>query len=123
MFLLDSNIIIYTLAENQKITTLIDSLKDPCLLSVISKLEILFGANKDKQNIEYVKNAVDQYAALHVDNGIADKAFQMKHSGNVSLKFKDLIIAATALEHNLTLVTADKEFKKIKGLKLKFVKV
>lgn len=120
MFLLDSNILIYIMADDQRIIRVIRNFQ-PCVISVISKLEVLLGADKDKPDFDYVKNIVDQYASLFVDNDVANKALEMKHKDGVNLKFKDLLIAATAKEHGFTLVTADKDFKKLKGIDVEFI--
>ncbi|WP_366078947.1 type II toxin-antitoxin system VapC family toxin [Thermococcus sp.] len=48
---------------------------------------------------------------------IADVAIELRRK--VSIKLPDAVIAATALLHNLTLVTRNvKDFEKVKGLRI-----
>ena len=122
MFLLDTNIIIYSIKGNERALKSLERIKDePSLISVISKLEVLYGAIKEKKSVQKVFEEVDVYAALAVDNAITLRAFEMMHKDGVNLKFKDLLIAATAKEHGFTLVTADKDFKKLKGIDVKLI--
>ncbi len=124
MFLLDSNVVINILRKNKQVLSYVKRIqKSPCLLSVITRLEVLLGAVTDKQSLSDISEVIERYATLPVDTRIADTAFQMKYEDNVSLKFKDLLIAATAKEHDLTVVTSDKDFKKLKGVQVHLLKL
>ncbi|MDP4008695.1 MAG: type II toxin-antitoxin system VapC family toxin [Candidatus Peregrinibacteria bacterium] len=124
MFLIDSNIIIYLISNNKKIIKQMEKFEGkPCLISAISRLEVLFGVAKHNQPVERTIRMIDKYPALPIYNETVDKAFNMRHQDKVSLKFKDLLIAGTAIEHKFTLITADKEFKKVKNLQVELLKI
>ncbi len=120
MYLLDSNIVIYFLNQNQKLTEYLVSLRsDDFAISTISRIEVLMGAEKHTESIDYTKEQLDDYRQIGIDVRLADFAVETYFRINKRLKFKDLLIAATAKLNNLTLVTADKDFQKIPGLKVK----
>lgn len=124
MFLIDTNILIYSIQGNAKAISALKKIENqPALISVISKLEVLYGALKEKKSIPQILEYVDAYAALAIDNTIVMKAFDMLYKDGVNLKFKDLLIAATAKEHDFTVLTADKDFKNLKGVKVELIKV
>jgi tRNA(fMet)-specific endonuclease VapC len=126
MYLLDTDTIIYSLKGNDPV---IRNLKvhqmDPLKISAISLMELYYGAYKSQQatanlaKVRYIENAFD---ILPIDFSIAE-TFGMLKSGLESqgtpLDDFDLVIAAAALTHNLTLVTNnEKHFRRVEGLKL-----
>lgn len=120
-FILDSNILIYLSKGDQKIEKKLHALnREYFFISAVSVVEVLIG-EKDKAEAERLKKMVHQFVPLDLRNEIAEKAVALAHQSKKKLKFKDLLIAATALVEGLTLVTADKDFKSIAGLKLKLL--
>lgn len=87
-------------------------------ISTMSTIELLMGA-KSKKDEEELNHFVHQFAPLDLDSKVAREAVNLSKMNTKKLKFKDLLIAATAKVESLTLITADKEFKKMKGLKVK----
>lgn len=120
-YILDSNILIYLSKGDQKIEKKLNALRrEYFFISTVSIVEVLIG-EKDKAEAERLRQMVHQFVPLDLRNEIAEKAVALAHKSKKKLKFKDLLIAATALVEGLTLVTADKDFKSIPGLKLKLL--
>ena len=116
MKLLDSNIVIYAgQVQYGWLSRRLEIL--PCAVSVATKVEVL-GYHKllpeDKKGLE------EFFAARHLLNltqDIADRAVSLRQQKKMGLG--DAIIAATALEHDLELVTRNtQDFDWIPGLKL-----
>lgn len=78
---------------------------------------------KTEGELEFLDKILRTFAPLDLNTKIALGAVRLEKKFPKKLKFKDLLIAATAQVEGLTLVTADKDFKKIKGLKVKLVKL
>lgn len=126
MFLLDTDTIIYNLKGNEAIgKNLQDHLEDPMKICVITLMELYFGAYQSIQiagNLSKIRTIEHAFEILPVNSECAEifgilKA-SLKKSGKTLDDF-DLIIAACAMTHNLTLVTNNtKHFKRIDGLKL-----
>ncbi len=81
------------------------------------------------RGIEFAKACTDnikaQLAVLNVDAQTAEKAGELKFryagKGKKGLPMADAIIAATALELDAALVTSDPHFRKIDGLKIRWI--
>lgn len=122
-YLLDTNILIYAFDKNPKVLECLSQLhKDYFFVSVISYFEFLTGA-KDALEQGKIERRLKELAPLDVRVTTVMEANKLQKKYPKKLKFKDLLIAATAQVEGLTLVTADKDFQKIKGLKVKLVKV
>jgi predicted nucleic acid-binding protein len=86
---------------------------DEINLSVINKIELL-GFSKADQNLEdFVTNS-----NVHsLDEDIVGKTIEIRRF--FKIKLPDAVIAATAINHNLTLITSNiKDFKDIPALNL-----
>ena len=116
MLLLDSNILIYALSG--KYPPLLSRLtSESVLVSVVSKIEVL-GYHR--------LSAADQAVANHffglipivgLDDAVVERSIQLRQARKMSLG--DAIIAATALDKNCTLLTANvDDFRHIEGLKI-----
>ncbi len=87
--------------------------------------ELLYGAYKSKradENVKDVMNFVEDFEIIPVDLPEADLYGQIRASlgrKGQPIGNNDMLIAATALTHNATLVTNNTgEFSRIDGLKL-----
>jgi tRNA(fMet)-specific endonuclease VapC len=126
MYLLDTDTIIYSLKGHSALAkNLGEHVEDPMRISVITMMELYFGAYKSRRfeaNIAKVRAIEQTFEILAADKEIADvfgaiKA-SLQRSGNPLDDF-DLIISATALAYNLVLVTNNVgHFGRIEGLKL-----
>ena len=77
-------------------------------------MEIL-GFNAKPSELSLLTEFIDAVIVLPLTNDIADKTIDIRKSRKI--KLPDAIIAATAIIHDLTLVSNDKGFKGIPNLK------
>jgi len=113
--LIDSNIIIYS--ANPKQISLRDLLLKEVSVSLITKVEVLGYHSLSTNAKVYLEAFFDSTPTLIISETIADRAIKLRQQKSLSLG--DAIIAATALVHNLTLVTRnDTDFRHIINLKL-----
>ncbi len=89
-------------------------------ISVITKFEILVGANKDQ--IDYWESLLSRLLILPLDNNEIKIAADI-HKGlvkkNQIIGIKDILIASCAISKNLELVTLNlKDFERVKSLRL-----
>ena len=93
----------------------------PALISSITLMEVLRGID-DKRRFQIRTFLEESYSILNLDNSIIEtycKIYRkLKEEGNL-LPDADLIIASTAIAHNLVLETNDAHFLRLKALGLK----
>ena len=90
------------------------------VVSQVTVAELIQGV-KDKQGLKAVEQALKSLELVPISGEISGQAISSMKKFFLShnLRFLDALIAATAVEENLTLVTANvKHFSFIKGLKL-----
>ncbi len=118
-YLLDSNIIIYFLEgiltpKSYELVTKAIATKP--IVSIVSKIEVLAWSS-DRGNNQAIKDFVTASELLWLSNPIADETISIRKN-HKKVKLPDAIIAATAIVHNLTLITRnEKDFKSISGLR------
>ena len=117
-FLADTNILIYILEGLPQIKNIS---KHFFAVSVISEIELLGKKDLAQGESEVIKELLNDCLLLPFTNEIKNTTIRLKQA--YSIKIPDAIIAATAIEYNLPLVTADKGFEKISGLKVNIVKL
>lgn len=123
-FLLDTNMVIEVFDGNTEIADRINKLSG-FYISAIVLGELYIGINRVTNKAKHIKK-LDSFLQLcsvwNADNVTA------KYYGEIvaglykkgkPIPSNDIWIAATALQHDLTLVTQDKHFKEIEGLRLK----
>ncbi len=126
MYLLDTDTIIYNLKGDLKVQ---ENLKlhvnDLIQISIITLMELYYGAYKSEYvdaNIAKIKTLEQSLEILPTGQETAEIFGKLKsrlESGGNRLDDFDLIIASTALAHNLVLVTNnEKHFQRIEGLRL-----
>lgn len=123
-FLIDTNILIYRLKNVGNVNeNFIRNQDSTMLISVVSYGELVFGAEKSsnrEKNMKTVEAIKSIFPMLDVNSKIMScfgrlKATLQKTGKNVD--DMDLLIAATAMVNNLTLVTHNTEhFENIPGL-------
>ncbi len=126
MFLLDTDTIIYSLKGiDAVVRNLANHQRDPLKISVISLMELCYGAYKSQKttaNLAKVRRIENAFDILSVDFSIAETFGTIKsqlESQGTPLDDFDIAIAATALAHNLTLITNnEKHFRRVEGLKV-----
>ena len=125
-YLIDTDIIIYSLKNNETVVNNFQKYsKYPKALSVISYGELYFGAKKSQnteKNVSIVKRISETFEIIDIDKTIIELFGEIKSKmqkrGTIISDF-DLLIGATALSFNYTLVTNNvMHFNKIEGLKI-----
>jgi tRNA(fMet)-specific endonuclease VapC len=126
MYLLDTDTVIYILKGHPSVEgNLRRHYHDPIKLSVITLMELYYGAYKSERtasNLAKVKALENSLEIVPVGLEIVEvfglQKTKLERLGRPLDDF-DLILACSALTHNLTLVTNSvKRFKRIEGLKV-----
>ncbi len=126
MYLLDTDTVIYSLKGHPAVKANLEHHRHAALkISIITLMELYYGAHKSQQvagNLAKVKRIEAALEILPLGTEAAE-VYAMLKSGlekaGTPLDDFDLILAATALSHGLTLVTNnEKHLKRIDGLKL-----
>jgi len=94
------------------ISTIIDS--QPAI-SVITKIEALSWKASDPAFETIASRFIASSAVFDLTPAVVDKTIELRRA--MRIKIPDAIIAATAIVHNLTLITSDSDFNAIPGLK------
>ena len=126
MFLLDTDIIISSLKGRTDVMAHLEKhARSPMAMSVISLMELYFGAHRSRQaesNLARVRTLEHSFRIVAADGAIAATFGNLKArmaAAGTMLDDFDLIIASTALAYNLTLVSNnERHFGRIEGLKL-----
>jgi tRNA(fMet)-specific endonuclease VapC len=126
VYLLDTNIVIYCLKGHEVVNkNLLSHLNDPINISVVTLMELYYGAYKSKKvesNLAKIKTLENSIEVIPLGKEVVEifgiyKA-KLERSGTPLDDF-DLILAACAATNNLVLVTNNtKHFKRIEGLKI-----
>ena len=116
MYLLDSNILIYS--SKAKYSFLRDYLTNPSMISAVSVatvIEVLGFHRLTPDDKTYFESCFALLQVLEVTQAISNKAVELRQQQKLSLG--DAIIAGTALVHEYALVTRNSDdFKGIGGL-------
>jgi len=122
-YLIDSDILIDFLNNKTEAIKLLIRLEESEMaISVITFAEILEGLVDDRKKYLNVRKGLSKLSMLAVDANIAEKFAGvraiLRKKGEL-IENMDIFIAATAMSHDLVLVTNNKrDFERIKGLKL-----
>ncbi len=115
--LLDSNIIIYSaLEENEYIREFIEGISP--FASEISKIEVLGYHKLSSDTKDFFEALFNTFTTLPVSDQVVEKAVELRQTRKLSLG--DSVVAATALVHNIELLTNNvKDFSWISGLSVR----
>ena len=125
-YLIDTDTIIFALRGDKNVLAKFEENKNlPISISMITYAELIFGAKRsqnEQKNMIKVNHIRDIYAIEDVNEGVmevfADVKAKMFEKG-IRIEDMDLLIAATAIYNELTLVTNNtKHFENIPNLKL-----
>ncbi len=125
-YLLDTDIIIYSLKSHDRVVENFRKFADaPKSISVITYGELVYGARKSQhveKNLAKILRIGELFPILPVSQIIMDTFGSLKASlekAGQTIDDMDLLIAATAITHNLILVTNNsRHFSKIAGLEI-----
>ncbi len=120
--LFDTDIIIWIQRGNEKAARLVDADVDRCI-SVVTYMELLQSA-QNKQHQKIVRDYLNKldFTLLPLSENIGHRAsvYIEEYGLSHGISGGDALIAATAIEYNLTLVSANsKHYTQIRELKFK----
>jgi len=119
-FLLDTNTVIYLLNSSLPLHSVSFMAKilseDSCNICVISQMEILGFKFATQEEDLIAQDFVDDSMIFGITDPVVQKTIALRKVHKI--KLPDAIIAATAITHDLTLISRnDRDFRKINGLK------
>ena len=114
--LLDSNILIYLSQKKLSIEEVFDK-KSNYFISLVTYMEILSYSFSSKDEEQFVRKLLSFFDIIDIDRDIAEEVIRLKKSRKI--KLPDAIIVATALTHNATLYTNDKQLHTINDLNIR----
>ena len=115
-FLLDTNIIIYSTQGQLNLHGFLN-VDDNLYISSITYIEALGFSFQDKQDENKIADICKKLERLFLTEEVEKQTILIRKSKKI--KLPDAIIAATAIVHNLTLVTHNSDdFKNISKLKI-----
>ena len=112
-YLADTNILLYIISGN---TSIANYINQEFYISEITEIELLGNKGITPLQLKYRTQIINNCTIVNLSENIKRIAINVKQ--NHTLKIPDAIIAATSIYLNLPLLTADKDFKKIKELEL-----
>ena len=118
-YLWDTNIVIYYLQQQfpSSAEKFMDQILESAIpsLSAIVEIELLCWKPEREEDLEVVRNFISDTRVFELEQNIKLKTAEIRKKHKINLP--DAIIAATALDYNLTLLTRNvNDFKDIKGL-------
>ncbi|SRR5690606_29566530 len=120
-YLLDTNVVIEVFSGNKQIADKISTL-DEFFISATVLGELYVGVNRVVNKTKHGKRLVDFLGLCEiilVDTGTSEKFGEISaalYEKGKPIPSNDIWIAATAMQHNLILVTMDKHFSEVEGL-------
>jgi len=118
--MLDTNVLIEVLKNNQQTIKKVESLSPPLFVSVISAMELIYGA-LNKQELKKLQQFLSLFTIIELNEKISKQAFSLitQYAKSHTLDIPDALIAASCLESNKTLFTYNrKDFRFISKLTL-----
>ncbi len=112
ILLLDSNIIMYLLNGDKRVYDLLNGATTA--LSFVSEIELLGWPNITEKEKKTIEAFIASSYYYDYSQAIKTKAIELRIK--YKLKLGDAFIVATAIEFDLTLISADKQFSKVKEL-------
>lgn len=110
-YVVDTNCFIYLLNKNP---ALLPFLKSKWAYSYITEIELLCQKDLNKDTEFLIRSMLNTCFKVNHNQAITEITIQIRREHN--LKIPDAIVAATAQELQLPLITADKGFAKVKGI-------
>lgn len=108
--LLDTNIVLYLLKGDDELEELLQGAT--VFLSVVTKVELLSHPGLSEAGEKVIRDLLDQAKVMEFSNVIQERTVTLRRRHK--MKLPDAIIAATAAFLNVQLITADRQFAKLK---------
>lgn len=119
-YLIDTNIIIYLLdgvLPDFSLAYLAKIIETESNISVVTQMEVLGYSFETISDENQTNDFINKCVVLQLDFNVVQTVIQLRKKHK--LKLPDAIIAATAIVHNLTLITRNEnDFSKITDLKI-----
>ena len=119
-FLIDSDVLIDVSRGNAEAIKYVDSLPEPWAISQVTAMELIVGA-RDKRDLATIDGFLSLYPVVPLSDSIGARAYQLlkTYAKSNGLHVFDSLVAATAIERGLTLVTLNrKHYQMIEELRL-----
>jgi predicted nucleic acid-binding protein len=119
-FLVDSNVLIDVSRGNAGAIQYVDRLAEPWALSQVTAMELIVGA-RDKRDLATIDGFLSLYPVIPLSDGIGMEAYRLlkTYAKSHGLHVFDSLVAATAMEKALTLVTLNrKHYQMIESLQI-----
>jgi predicted nucleic acid-binding protein len=111
MLLVDTDILIDHLRGSRRF----DPEGSDVSISVVTRAELYAGRRADEVRVDML---LTRFRELPVDRAVAERAGRLARSAGIAMP--DALIAATALEHGLTLLTRNHgQFERVVGLQVR----
>ena len=123
-FLIDTNVVIHLRDGNADVARQMAELDGLPVLSMITRIELENGIYREPEWAEMRRVNLDAILRWSATIDFCNEELQayrsiLEHAGFSKPKVLDRMIAATALAHDLTLITMNgRDFRDIRGLKL-----
>ena len=117
-FLADTNFLIYLLEGNEQAAKFSEY---SFAISSVTEIELLGKFSISEREKKVIRSLLNACMLFELNEKVKEKAIELKQK--MKIKLPDAVIAATALCHGLTLVTANKAFSKIKDLDIILLEV
>ena len=118
-YLIDTDVMVDVSRRNADAASYVDSLPDASI-AIITAQELIVGA-RDKRDTAGIDSLVALYPVVHINSRIGERAYNLlkTYAKSHGLRTFDSLIATTALEAGLTLVSKNrKHFAMIEGISL-----
>ena len=115
-YLADTNAVLYFLSGNKCMKPFVSS---SFAFSIISEMELLSYPRITAEEEEKIRGFLGASLSIPITDSIKDRTIQLRKK--YGIKLPDAIIAASAIDKDLMLITADTGFEKIRELKLKLI--
>ncbi len=119
-YLVDTDVLIDVSRNNEAAIDFLDQLEDSWSISIITALELIVGA-RDKKEVTQIDQLIAAYSMIPLTTEIGNSSYGLlrQFAKSHGLRVFDSLIAATAIEENLTLLSRNKKhFQMISNLNL-----
>jgi tRNA(fMet)-specific endonuclease VapC len=119
-YLVDTDVLIDVSRNNEAAIRFLEQLEDSWSVSIITALELIVGA-RNKEEVSEIDQLVASYSPIPLTTEIGNSAYSLlrQFAKSHGLRVFDSLIAATALEEDLMLVSRNKKhFEMIGAVKL-----